>query len=189
MNNINLGKGEAQAIDYQAISTQLSVGDQIKIYFRPINNAYIYLFLQDAQGELYFLFPEVISNFDGFYSYNKNYNVPGGDNWFFLDDVHGTEKFYLLVSNERLIDLENLTGNYLEYYYSNSITEDTLNEARQLVVEEIKRIRLEQSMDENLKEDIVLVACDFRGMGDLYEFYALDVEVDGFYAKTIRIEH
>lgn len=180
---------DPQTIDYQSISTQLTSGDQIKIYFRPISNAYIYFFLQDAQEELYLLFPEVISDFNRFYSYNKNYYVPGGDNWFFLDDVHGTEKFYLLVSNERLTGLENLMENYLEYYYSNPVSEDALMETRQMVIEEIKRIRLEQAMGENLREDIVLVACDFRGIGDLYEFNAVEVEADRFYAKTIRIEH
>ena len=80
-----------------------------------------------------------------------------------------------------------MTLKYLDNFYSNSTPAENLKEARQKVVEEIKTVRLAQSQ-EKVKEDIVFVACDFRGMGDQYEFNAVEVEVDGFYAKTIRIE-
>lgn len=130
----------------------------------------------------------MISDFDGFYKFNKNYLIPKGDEWFFLDDESGTEKFYLIASNKRLEKLEELTTTYLEYFYSNTTPDTKLKEARQKVIEEIKTVRLVEGQ-EKVKEDIVLVACDFRGMGDQYEFNAVEVEVDGFYAKTIRIEH
>jgi hypothetical protein len=130
----------------------------------------------------------MISDFDNHYKFNKNYYIPKGDEWFFLDDSTGTEKFYLLVSNTRLKKLEELTTTYVSYFYSNTTQDAELKEARQKVIEEIKTIRLTRGQEE-VKEDIVLVACDFRGMGDKYEFRAVVVEVDGFYAKTIRIEH
>ncbi|MBN2440590.1 MAG: DUF4384 domain-containing protein [Spirochaetales bacterium] len=177
-----------QAIDFKSISTPLSSGDQLKIYIKPIRNAYIYLFFQDTSDGLYLLFPTMISDFDGFYKFNKNYLIPKGDEWFFLDDESGTEKFYLIASNKRLEKLEELTTTYLEYFYSNTTPDTKLKEARQKVIEEIKTVRLVEGQ-EKVKEDIVLVACDFRGMGDQYEFNAVEVEVDGFYAKTIRIEH
>lgn len=178
---------EPQSIDYKSISTPLSSGDQLKIYLKPIKNAYIYLFFQDTRDTLYLLFPTMISDFDSHYKFNKNYYIPKGDEWFFLDDSTGTEKFYLLVSNTRLKKLEELTTTYVSYFYSNTTQDAELKEARQKVIEEIKTIRLTWSQEE-VKEDIVLVACDFRGMGDQYEFRAVEVEVDGFYAKTIRIE-
>ena len=142
-----------QAIDYKSISTPLSSGDQLKIYLKPMANAYIYLFFQDTSDALYLLFPTMISDFDSFYKFNKNYLIPKGDEWFFLDDFTGTEKFYLIVSNQRLKKLEELTTKYLESIYSNSAPAAKLKEARQKVVEEIKTVRLVEGQ-EKAKEDI-----------------------------------
>jgi hypothetical protein len=179
---------EPHAVDYRAITTKLATGDQLKIFLKPIQDAYIYLFYQDTTDALYLLFPALLSDFDGFYKFNKNYYIPKGEKWFILDDSTGIEKFYLIVSHQRLEKLEKVTGEYLECFYSTATTEEKLKEARQMVVEEIKTVRLARGQEET-REDIVLVACDFRGMGDVYEFHAVEVETDEFYGKTIRIEH
>jgi hypothetical protein len=182
------GDEEVKALDNNELSTRLATGDKIKVFFKPVKDAYIYLFFQDTNDELYMLFPEAICDFNS-YKLSKNYYVPKGDDWFVVDDSKGTDRFYLLVSGARLSKLEELSTQYLEQYYSTKKAEDKISETRQLVVEEIKRIRLARAAEKNVKESITLVACDFRGMGSQYEFQAINVETEGFYAKTIRIEH
>jgi hypothetical protein len=179
---------QPQAVDHNSVSVKLSSVDRIKIFLKPVKNAYIYLFFQDTEYTLYLLFPTAISHFDGFYQCNKNYYVTKGDEWFVLDDSSFTERLYFIVSEERLTALEALTNAYLSCYYSKTQQEAKLKEARQKVVEAIKIVRLEHGQ-EDIKEDIVLAACDFSGMGNENEGKAMEVEADGIYAKAIWGEH
>jgi hypothetical protein len=93
------------SIDFKE-RVDIAPGDLFKIYVEPLRGAIIYLFLHDAQGDLHRLFPDSFGLFDsGTYQGTRHF-IPEGDNWFTLDSTRGTERFYLVVSSERLRLLE-----------------------------------------------------------------------------------
>ena len=94
----NEGQSQPETLTRQ---TELHSGDHYKIIFAPAQKTYVYLFQQDASGNIEQLFPRQGS------ADNQNptrpketYFVPGQSQWFFLDNTTGTERFYFLVSEQ-----------------------------------------------------------------------------------------
>jgi hypothetical protein len=86
----------------------------------------------------------------------------------------------------RLIKLESL----LKKYFSGTQDSDEKKaESIQVIIEHIKKLRLEYSSFTPEESEIVLVAGEFRGPGESIRFPALDILADTFYAKTIRITY
>ena len=171
----------------------LSNTDALKIFLKPGKNTYIYLFLHDAEGGLSLLFPEKISDLDCCYRFNTPYSYPPGDEWTGFGETGGTEQFILLVSDTRLDTLEDLTAYYMEkfaLYWKNpgkKSVEQEMAEARYAVLDRIRHIRLEHSDFTNIKERLVIIAGEFRNADE--EVTGITVIAEGFYGKTIRIEH
>ncbi len=106
------GGQDVQAIDYTSRVVHLAAGDRFRIHFQPRSPCFFYVYLRDAQKNLYLLGQ---SNFDpqGDRQVNRDLSLPEGDNWYHLDDSSGVELFYLIVSEQRLRRLEALTSRAL----------------------------------------------------------------------------
>jgi hypothetical protein len=175
--------GTVQPIDYKAPAIAMAQGCAVKFYFQPVQNAYIYFYYESADS-LLLLFPERISHFGKYYVFGKDYYVPKGDDWLESFDLGPNSRFHLIASATRLKKLEEATEKYQAALKSGK----EVPGARQALLEEIKRQRLEHSVFKNLKEELVLVAGEFRGEDSATEFPAQAIEADSFYAATIRVE-
>lgn len=92
--------------------TVLNSGDEIKMMVKLTRDCYVYVVYYDSNGEVSLLFPYTIRQFQTDYKMGKNYYIPKGRNWMKLDKKTGEEKFYLVASAERLLELEVKLGNY-----------------------------------------------------------------------------
>jgi hypothetical protein len=158
-------------------------GDLFKIYLQPVQNAFVYVFLHDAQGDLQLLFPEKFADFERATYLNTRYFIPEADNWFALDNARGTERFYLVASSERLRPLESL---FLSY---DKASAGAKSAARQAVLDEIARVRKEHSQLTIAAEKPVTIAGGTRGINAAIQKVATRIEAAGFYYKLFRLEH
>lgn len=84
----------------------LHSGDKLKMMIRTRERCFVYLIHKDSQGNISMLFPYSSKQFDSDYRIDHNYYVPQGDAWFQLDKKTGRETFYLIASEQRLLDIE-----------------------------------------------------------------------------------
>jgi hypothetical protein len=183
--------GEIKPIDLALPSITLGRNDAIRIFLKPVSNAFIYLLHYDSEQELELLFPP---SFDFFVQHPKEGNgytgregfyLPGKSGWYeFVNN--GTEELYLLVSSERLRMLEKLTHDLLVLPDK---TGTKAGSVKQAVLDEIRRLKKEKSIFAGAVEKPVVIAGDYRGKDGTVEAFIKEIEAEGFYAKTIRIEH
>lgn len=89
-------------------------GDLLRIYLELHQRSHVYLYLFDARQDLYLVFPPSPRFYSGdFPAWHKSY-IPSGRGWFTLDEIEGVERFYLLASNDRLVELEEMTARFLD---------------------------------------------------------------------------
>lgn len=182
-----------KSIDYEEPTQVLSNGNRLKVYIKPVENVYIYLLQKDQDGNLTLLFPQKLKHFQEYYKPGKDYYIPSGDHWLHLpyeevpkEQTLREETFYFLASVGRLIKLESLLK---EYFSGTQDPDEKKAESTQVIIEHMKKLRLEYSSFTPTKSEIVLVAGEFRGPGENIRFPALDITADTFYAKTIRITY
>jgi hypothetical protein len=84
----------------------LSSGDKLKMMIQMRKRCFVYLIHRNSQGELSMLFPYSLKQFDRDYQVAHNYYAPKGEAWFQLDSRTGDETFYLIASDQRLLDVE-----------------------------------------------------------------------------------
>jgi len=101
-----LGQGNDQRLIAIDKTTVMHAGDQLKFYFEPQTECFIYFFYYSSQGDLQLLFPTEFSS--SRLSPGTQYYIPAGKSWFELDEVKGIEKFFLLASSKKLEKLESL---------------------------------------------------------------------------------
>ncbi|MCE5334727.1 MAG: DUF4384 domain-containing protein [Desulfobacteraceae bacterium] len=90
----------------------LASGDKLKVLLEFSRKCFVYLIHENAQGEVALLFPYSIKQFDTDYQTSRKYTVPKGEAWFQLDTSTGLETFYLLASDQRLLDVEYMYQQY-----------------------------------------------------------------------------
>lgn len=83
----------------------LSSGDKLKMMIQIREKCFVYVIHKDTQGNLAMLFPYSLKQFDTDYQIARKYYAPQ-DGWFQLDSRTGTETFYLIASDQRLLDVE-----------------------------------------------------------------------------------
>jgi hypothetical protein len=158
--------------------------DELQIYFQPLTELYLYLFLYDTHRDLYPLFPDSADY------YRKNgllegeeYYLPSKYDWFAWDGSKGRETFYLLVSTKRLSKLEGLIKRYLD---SNG---DSRLQAE--LYKEVRKIQKEKSKLSTVSEKPVAIAGTIRtrGLDSDISGDAIMVEAKDFYGKTLRLNH
>jgi hypothetical protein len=186
---VHQGKDEiVKAIDYDRNIVRLESGYKIKIYFKAFNACYFYVYLHDSQRDLFLLFPESLNTSRNHLQINKRHSLPKNNNWFFLDENSGIEVFYLIVSADRLRNLEEITARFLNTAKRARINDSILTKKHR-VLDEIRRIIKESSYLAGAVEKPIAFAGDFRGIGEDDEFFGKSIEAENVYVKTIRLEH
>jgi len=176
-------KGERGTLSITKNTTVFS-GDSLSIFIRPIERAYVYLYLVDSNDDLSLLFPARISDFDKDYSLAEEYRIPELK----LDYHKGTETFFLLASVKRLEKLESLTKAY------DSASGRAGEAAKSKVIDEITNIQVEvrKAMTDPVETPTpILGTMRTRGVKEETEIssYAIEVSAKNIYSKTIKLEH
>ena len=117
------GKVNSLAFDTQEV---VASGDLLRIYLELRERSHVYMYLFDSMEDLYLVFPPDPGFYRGeFPAWHKAY-IPSGRNWFTLDDIKGTEKFFLLASPSRMADLEEWTERFLADRDDRGLQDDLL---------------------------------------------------------------
>jgi len=86
----------------------LYTNDNLKLFFRTNDDCYVYVLLFGSSGIAQVLFPHSQISLSNRVQGNKEYFIPTGDNWFWLDEKTGTETIYVVASYEPIRDLGKL---------------------------------------------------------------------------------
>lgn len=167
---------------------KMNSADSFRFFIDIKSESYLYLFLIDSCNEINLIFPD---NFNAFtqkdYFYSK-YILPDEENWFSFDDNAGVEEFILLVSTERLAELEKISKKYFQESSKDNPNTDKLNDYKIRVIDEIGTIKRNNSKFSVIAEKPVSTAGTTKGAIDFESYNLLEVTAKNFYAKTIKIE-
>jgi hypothetical protein len=180
------GEESAQAIDYGSSIVRMSSGDRFRIHFRPRNPCWYYVYLHDAQQNLFLMCQRDFGPNDE-REMDRGCILPEGDNWYHLDGSGGVEVFYLIVSDHRLPELEALTRRALPKPVQHG-GPPRLSRKRP-VLDEIRKLIRESSALAEPVQKVVTVAGEFRGITEESEYQGIEVEARSVYVRTIRLEH
>jgi hypothetical protein len=176
-----------EAIDRDSV---LKTGDQIKFFLNVDKNCFVYLIYSSSQGELSVLFPYRFKLRSSEYTVAGHHYIPGGNQWFELDEHTGEEKFYLLASANRLTQLEVMIN---DYESADAAKKPTLAQA---ILAEIRKLRKEHLKFKTYAERPVNIIGNLRGTEkaetaepqDIAKF-AVEISADTFYSRTFTIDH
>ena len=167
----------------------LQTGDRMKIFLQPQTDCFVYLFYRSSQGELAVLLPPPGSGSRA--AAGTRTMVPPGIDWFRLDDVVGTETFYLIVSAHRLENLDALC----ERLHAAAAPTERETVSRQ-ILSEINRLQKKRRKLTATAERPIRLGGNFRGMleetkpalPDISQF-ATEVSASDIYSRTFTIDH
>ena len=182
--------GAGPQFDVITRDTMLRSGDQIKFFLKVEDNCFVYLIYQSSQGELSVLFPYRFRRLADDYKISGHFYIPKADQWFELDQVTGTEKFYLLASAVRLNDLETLVNTY-----EGADTSKKAGLGGQ-ILSEIRKLRKQHLKFKSYAEKPVTIIGNMRGsektkavgLNDLAD-YAVEISANNFFSRTFTIDH
>jgi len=180
--------GVTRPIDYDRRVVRLQSGDKLKIYLRPQDACHIYLYLYDSRKDLFLLFPESFGSGEANPRVTKNFELPGVNSWYSLDEQLGVETFYLIVSALPLEGLEERTKQYFKEL-TNQGGNSQIVTYKYGVLDEIKRLIKESSYLSEAAEKPIAVAGDFRGIREERDLNGVHIEAAEIYVKTIRLAH
>lgn len=169
--------------------TSLKTGDRFKMMVKMKSKCFVYLIYHGSNDEVQMLFPYDLRRLNKNYTLAEKYYIPQGDLWFALDEQTGVEKFYLLVSKNRLSDLEDLLTQY-----ESSGSEKKADMVPE-IVKQIKRVKRKYKTFTAPAERPVQIGGTVRGIKDkpasLHDVATLAVEISAtdFYSRTFTIEH
>lgn len=182
----------ANGSKFEAIErdTVLKTGDQIKFFLKVEKNCFVYLIYSSSQGELSVLFPYRFKLRSTEYTVAGHHYIPGGNQWFELDEHIGEERFYLLASANRLMQLEALIN---DYESADAAKKPSLAQA---IISEIRKLRKEHLKFKTYAERPVNIIGNLRGTEkaetaepqDIAKF-AVEISADTFYSRTFTIDH
>src|SRR5208337_345511 len=168
----------------------LSSGDKLKMMIQLRQKCFVYLIHRDPQGNFAMLFPYSLKQFDTDYQTARNYYAPKGEAWFQLDSRTGNETFYLIASDQRLLDIE-----YTYEKYASSEESKKQDLAGQILsqLDEITARHLASSEgDEILASNQPALRGFERATGadpmDVAQL-ATEISFDNIYSKTFVIDH
>ena len=183
---------KANGSKFEAIDrdTVLKTGDQIKFFLNVDKNCFVYLIYSSSQGEISVLFPHRFKLRSSEYTVAGHHYIPGGNQWFELDEHTGEEKFYLLASANRLTQLEAMIN---DYESADAAKKPTLAQA---ILAEIRKLRKEHLKFKTYAERPVNIIGNLRGTEkaetaepqDIAKF-AVEISADTFYSRTFTIDH
>jgi hypothetical protein len=171
-----------------ADKVEVAPGEYFKIFIHPGPATYAYLFLLDASGGLDLLYPASFSEFTAAGSKPERCFLPPGPDWFTLDGAEGTERFLLVATAQRLPEVEQAFTAWRDLNARQS-SRQSLNAARQKLVDEISRLRAKHSKLASAAEKPVTIAGGSRGVNESVEKMATRIEAEQFYTRTFRLDH
>ena len=170
--------------------TVLSSGDKLKMMIQIRKKCFVYVIHKDTQGNLTLLFPYSIKQFDTDYQTARRYYAPKGDGWFQLDNRTGRETFYLIASDQRLLDIE-----YTYQQYTSSMSSKKQDLAEQMISEldGIAETHMASSAQSDMPADDHYALRGFeRATGadptDITQL-AREISFDTTYSETFVIDH
>ena len=171
--------------------TPLTSGDLFKLYIEKASPCYVYWVYLSSRQKLRLLFPQRIDAYDDPPGINTPHYIPSGSQWFQLDEEVGQERFYVLASASRLLELENLFTR-LAAAGDGRAKEDL----SQKILAEIRRLRWENRKFKRTAERPALIMGQIRGeieaqKNDWQKISALAtvVRAENFYSKALTIDH
>jgi hypothetical protein len=183
---------KANGAKFEAIErdTILKSGDQIKFFLKVEKDCFVYLIYSSSQGELSVLFPYRFKLRSTEYTVAGHHYIPGGNQWFELDEHTGEERFYLLASANRLMQLEALIN---DYESADAAKKPSLVQA---ILDEIRKLRKEHLKFKTYAERPVNIIGNLRGTEkaetaepqDIAKF-AVEISADTFFSRTFTIDH
>ncbi|MEJ2167444.1 MAG: DUF4384 domain-containing protein [Deltaproteobacteria bacterium] len=183
---------KANGSKFEAVrrDTVLKTGDQIKFFLNVNQDCFIYLIYRSSQGELSVLFPQRFRLKGAEYTVSGDHYIPRGDQWFELDEHTGEERFYLLASVERLLELETFINAY------ESADAAKKQPLAKKILAEIRKLRKQHLKFKTYAERPVNIIGNLRGTDktetsgarDIAKF-AVEISADTFYSRTFTIDH
>jgi hypothetical protein len=169
--------------------TTLRSGDRLKLFVEPKAELYFYLVHLSSQGDLTPLFP--VDSKPARIAPGSQLFLPEGNQWFELDAHPGTEKFFMLVSADRLGRLEELCSHHLTLKDKSDLQSST-----DAIQNEIKNLRQQYRPLSAPAEKPVRIGGSVRGQSpsgapvapDVTPL-ATEVTAPGFYSRTFSIDH
>lgn len=170
--------------------TDLKSGDQIKFFIKLESPCYFYLIYQSSQGDVSVLYPFRFTQLDGQDTrFDKQY-IPADSQWFELDEHTGQEKFFLLASTNRLLDIETLVNHY------ESADKTKKSGQADKISAEIRKLRKRHLKFKTYVEKPVTIIGNLRG-GEQTESanskdiadYAVEISTTTFFSRTYTIDH
>ena len=185
-----LKKANGSKFEVVTKDTDLRTGDQIKFFLKVNKNCFVYLIYRSSQGELSVLFPQRFKLLSAEYTVSGDHYIPKGDEWFELDEHTGEERFYLLASVERLLELETLINDY------ESADAAKKPPRAKKILSEIRKLRKQHLKFRTYAERPVNIIGNLRGTEkaetagahDIAKF-AVEISADTFYSRTFTIDH
>jgi hypothetical protein len=176
---------ELLSIEEKAV---LHTGDRMKFFLQPQTDCFVYLFYRSSQGELVVLLPAQGSESRS--AAGTRTTIPPGIDWFRLDEVVGTETFYLLASARPLEKLDNLCNKLhaAAQHEREAVSGQILTEINRL---QKKRRRLTAAAERPIR-----LGGNFRGtmketkpaLPDISQI-AVEISASDFYTRTYTIDH
>ncbi len=181
--------GEKKIINIQH-DTAMMTGDAFKMLIQPITKCYLYVLLRGSRSDMTLLFPYSTRDFKNVVSTEVSYLIPRGRLWYELDSNVGHETFYFIASPERLPTLEKALEDLKVQ------DEQSCEQRSQQVIQQINNLRKQNRKFTSIAEKPIGIAGNVRSIGNEKEIdridlsqYATEVEGNGFYIRTIVIDH
>jgi hypothetical protein len=166
--------------------TELQTGDRVKMFLELRERCFAYALLQKANDEMHLLFPYWLEQYNSDPVLKEVNFIPQGDAWLELDTETGTERVHLIVSKERLDQLEMLIrkAESPASTIRKELTESILSEIQRL--EESRRDR--RTPAEKPIEIIGRTRSIKKNWGDILSS-AVEVSAKNFFSRTFTIDH
>ncbi len=166
--------------------TELRTGDRLKMFLELRERCFAYVLLHKPNGEMILLYPYRLEQYNSDPIVNKVNFIPEGDAWFELDEETGIERIHLIVSKERLSELEMLIRK------AESPASTNKKELAQGILSEIQR--LEQSLRDlriSAERPIEIIGRTRSIKKEWKEILSAAVEVSAknFFSRTFTIDH
>ncbi len=169
--------------------TIMHSNDSVKMVIELTKPCFVYVVHQDPSGGLELLFPYTLTQFTKDYTVGKNYFIPKGQDWSYLDQNVGKEIFHVLASAERLTDFEVAYTKYI------AATGTYKNDMAKKVLAQIRSTKKQYRLYASAAERPINIGGNVRGLvtPQSKQPDVTDVEVGisskSFYTKTFTIDH
>ena len=111
----------------------LTSDDNYRLLLQPVGDLYVYIYQMDSCGVMVKLFPNNAHNAVGNpLIQDQEYYLPSPPNWFYLDDLKGEERIYIIASARQMQELEDLYEQY-DQATSASMREEILSRLLKMI--------------------------------------------------------